>query len=115
VIAVYRFLSVVLAAAVAVQFFLAGAGAFGATSYHAHRQLGTALVAVGALALLAAIFSRRDVRLAAALEGMLVLQFVLGRLGEHHPWIGALHGVAAIAVAGLVGVNARRVLASRHT
>lgn len=112
--AVYRIMSVVLVAAVGVQFFLAGAGAFGASSYDAHRKLGAALVAVGFLALLAAILAHEAVRFAAVLAGVLALQFVLGRLGEHHQWIGALHGLAALAVAALASVNARRILARRH-
>ena len=44
---------------VATQFFLAGAGAFGATSFDAHKTVGSILVLVALLVLLAAALARR--------------------------------------------------------
>jgi hypothetical protein len=60
---------------------------------------------------LAAVAARRNIRLAFGLALLLALQFLLGHLGVHHPWAGAFHGLTAIAVAAIAGINARRSLA----
>jgi len=39
-----------------------------------------------------------------------VLQVVLGAIGEDTPWIGALHGLNAIAVMAAAGTLLRKVL-----
>lgn len=61
--AVHRLVSLLLLLGVGVEFFFAGAGAFGATSFHVHRVVGFSLLAV-AIALLA---------IAGALAGLIVL------------------------------------------
>jgi hypothetical protein len=103
----YRLVAALTLLGVAVQFFLAGAGAFGATSYDAHRALGVVLVVVGAVGLLIALATRTRPTRALALEVALLLQFLFGHLGMHHPWIGAIHGLLAIGVAALASVVAR--------
>ena len=75
------------------QFFLAGAGAFGATSFDAHRTVGS--------------LTRRHRGHSAAVVGLLVLQALLGSLGGDEPWVGALHGLNAIAVMGAAGTLAQ--------
>ena len=107
VLGLYRAVAGLTVLGVAAQFFLAGAGAFGAASYDAHRALGVALIAAGALGLILAAAARSRVTRALALEVALVLQLLLGHLGMHHPWIGAVHGLVAIGVAALASVIAR--------
>jgi hypothetical protein len=103
----YRLLATLLLLGVGVQFFLAGAGAFGAADYHAHRVLGVVLVILGALGLLLALASRTHPVRALALEAALLLQVLFGHLGTMHPWIGAIHGFTAIVVAALASIVAR--------
>jgi Family of unknown function (DUF6220) len=92
---------------VATQFFLAGAGAFGATSFDAHRAVGSIAVLVALVGLALAALTRRHRGHSAAVVGLLVLQFALGSLGSDEPWIGALHGLNALAVMGAAGTLAR--------
>lgn len=108
-LALYRLVAAATLLGVAGQFFLAGAGAFGATSYSAHRGLGVALIILGGAGLLVAAALRKRVGRALVLEIALVLQFLFGHLGMHHPWIGALHGLLAIGIAGLASVVARGI------
>lgn len=107
---IYRLVSVLLLFGVGAEFFLAGAGAFGATSFDSHKMLGFALLAGGALTLLLAIAARRNVRIALAATVVIAVQAGLGAAGSSHPWIGAIHGLLAAAVAGIVSVNARRAM-----
>jgi hypothetical protein len=95
-------------ALIGAQFFLAGAGAFGATSFDAHKTVGSVLVLVALLGLLAAAVAHRFVGHAAIFLGVTVLQLVLGTLGADTPWIGAFHGLNALAVLGVGGTLARR-------
>jgi hypothetical protein len=99
-------------ALIATQFFLAGAGAFGATSFDAHRTVGSVLVFVVLLGLLVAALVRRHVRHALVLLGVTVLQVVLGTLGSDEPWVGAFHGLNALVVLGVGGTLARRAWAA---
>ena len=89
------------------QFFLAGAGAFGATSFDAHRTVGSLAVLVALLGLLLAALTRRHRGHSAAVVGLLVLQALLGSVGGDEPWVGALHGLNAIAVMGAAGTLAQ--------
>ena len=118
--AAYRWLSAAFVLAVIVEFFLAGAGAFGQKpgvtladqkSWDPHRALGYLLVG-GALLLLVvclAWWSERIWLLSNFLLVVLVfLQTVLAHVGVHHRWIGALHPVFATAVLGLSAVLAHK-------
>jgi hypothetical protein len=107
VLGLYRLTAGLMLVGVAAQFFLAGAGAFGATSYDTHRTLGSVLIAVGAFGVILAAASRTRALRALALEAALLLQFLLGHLGMNHPWIGAIHGLVAVGVAALASVVAR--------
>ena len=107
-LAAYRLVSLLLLLGVGVEFFLAGATAFGATSSHGHRIVGFALFAGAVLTFVLAVAARRNVRVALAVVAVVVLQVVLGNAGMHHPWVGAIHGLGAGLVAAAVSVNARR-------
>jgi hypothetical protein len=106
-VAAQRGIATLTMALIAAQFFLAGAGAFGATSFDAHRTVGSLLVLVVLMGLLVAALVRRHVRHAALLLGVTVLQLVLGTLGGDEPWVGAFHGLNALAVMGVGGTLAR--------
>jgi hypothetical protein len=107
-IAAQRGLASLAMALVLTQFFLAGAGAFGATSFDAHKTVGSVLVLVVLLGLLVAALVRRYVAHAAIFFGVTVLQLILGSVGADEPWVGALHGLNAIAVMGAGGTLAQK-------
>lgn len=106
--ALHRLISVLLLVGVGAEFFLAGAGAFGATSFDSHKTLGFALLAGGVLTLLTAVAARTQIRIGGAIAALIILQVILGVVGSHHPWVGAVHGLVAGIVAAVVGVNARK-------
>jgi hypothetical protein len=87
-----------------VQFYLAGRGAFHASSdYSAHKSVGNILHGVSLLVLLATVAfadlrNRVDAGLAVALFLLMTLQAAIGTL--EHPGIGALHPVNALLVTG---------------
>jgi Family of unknown function (DUF6220) len=111
----HRLLITLIMWAIALQFFLAGAGAFGATDFHWHKVVGTAIVPAALLALGAAALARAYVRQTAIFFGLVVLQFILGRVGfRNEPWVGAFHGLNALGVAAVGGSLAGRVWASRR-
>ena len=112
-VAVQRGVAVLTMALIATQFFLAGAAAFGATSFDAHEAVGSALVLVVLLAVIVAALTRRFVVHAAALLGVTVLQLVLGSVGADEPWVGAFHGLNALAVLGVAGTLTRKTFAGR--
>jgi hypothetical protein len=89
------------------QFFFAGAGAFGATSFDAHRTIGSLAILVALVGLVLALLTRRHRGHSAALVGLLVLQALLGDFGGDEPWVGAVHGLNAIAVMGAAGTLAQ--------
>jgi hypothetical protein len=88
---------------IAVQFFFAGAGAFGATSYSAHKTIGSLLVVAGLIAVPLAFATRSWIRPLVIGAVLLVVQAILGSTGLHHPWLGALHGLNALAIAAVYG------------
>ena len=98
-----RLVASLTALLVVAQFFLAGAGAFGATSFDAHRTVGSVALVAAVLGLAIAALTRRHVAHSAAVAGLLILQLILGVVGADEPWVGALHGLNAIAVMGAAG------------
>ena len=110
--AIHRLVSILLLLGVGGEFFLAGAGAFGATSFHSHKVLGVILLVGGVLTLLTALAARRSVGLGLAAAIVIALQVLLGHLGTTHPWVGAVHGLVAGVVAAVVSVNARKAVRS---
>ena len=111
-VAAQRAIAVLTMALIATQFFLAGAGAFGATSFDAHTTVGSTLVLVVLLGLVVAALARRQVVHAAILVGVTVLQVVLGSLGADTPWIGAFHGLNALVVLAVAGTLVRKAIAT---
>jgi hypothetical protein len=103
-----RLLALAIVIAVAAQFFLAAAGSFGATSYSAHRVLGSALGVAAVAALLTALLTRRHLLASSLLLVAVVIQIALGNVGTTHPWVGAFHGLNALFVLGSAGNLARR-------
>lgn len=106
---VHRGLALVIVAAVAVQFLLAGAGAFGATSFKAHTALGWTTAFLSLLALIAAAVGRRELRASGLLFAAVAVQVALGVLGENSSaWFGTVHGLNALVVTGAAVNLARR-------
>lgn len=109
-----RWLASLIAFGVVAQFFLAGAGAFAATGFGAHRSLGWALLLASVLELVVALTAARLVRRSAILVVLVVIQAALGVLGsDTQAWFGALHAVNALAVAATAGVLARQAWQAR--
>jgi hypothetical protein len=105
----HRQLARLIGAAIVVQFFLAGAGAFGATSFAPHESLGWLLLILVAVEMLLALLGRTLIRHTAALLLATVAQVILGVLGaETSAWFGAVHAVNALAVLAAAGTLARR-------
>jgi|SRR6266508_3172694 len=109
VVTAHRVLVTLIVWGIVAQFVLAGAGAFGATSFSLHKTLGTALAAASLAALALVAVGRAHLRLTALLAALLVLQAILGRLGsDQEPWLGAVHGLNALAVMAAAGILTRR-------
>jgi lysylphosphatidylglycerol synthetase-like protein (DUF2156 family) len=107
-VAAQRGIAVLTMALIATQFFLAGAGAFGATSFDAHKTVGDVLVLVVLVGLVVAALARRFAVHAAILVALAIVQLVLGVLGSDEPWVGAFHGINALAVMAAGGTLARK-------
>jgi hypothetical protein len=117
--AAFRYLLTLFIVGVAVQFFLAGLGAFrtqhatdhgsvGDTQFgdffHPHVVLGDILLIVAVLVFLAALLARAGrarVLPALALPILVELQFVFANNGP--AWFRALHVLNAFAIAGIAG------------
>ena len=92
---------------VAVQFFLAGLGVFGAdhpgrpasaSTFDAHRAFGNVLVVASLLIMGASIAAKKQIRLSGLLLVLMVLQSVWAKAGSAAA-IGALHVLGALAIA----------------
>jgi hypothetical protein len=121
--AAYRWLIALFVLCVVVQFFLAGAGAFGQKfgtnapsledqgSWDAHRTFGLVVVLLGLLLLVICLawWSERIWLMATFLLALLaVVQFPLASAGRHHRWVGALHPANASLILLLSGWLAYR-------
>lgn len=92
-------LATIYLAGVVVQFFLAGLGTFGATTFDAHSVVGLGLALVSLIMLVLAFVGkvpRSLLALTFTLFGLNVLQLVLARIDVDE--IAALHVVNALAV-----------------
>jgi hypothetical protein len=104
-----RWLVLLILAAVAAQFVLAGAGAFGATSFKPHTAIGWVTAALCLIAVAVAALGRRELSATALLFAVVAVQVALGVLGEKtSAWFGAVHGLNALIVAGAAVNLARR-------
>lgn len=109
----HRQLARLVAVSIVVQFFLAGAGAFGATSFAPHRAVGWLLLLLAAAELLLALIGRTLVRHTGVLLALTGVQVILGVLGsDTSAWFGAVHAVNALAVMAAAGTLARRAMSS---
>jgi hypothetical protein len=112
-------LAVIYLAGVVVQFFLAGLGTFGATSFDSHQVFGLILALLTLILLVLAVVGKVPrflILLAVALLGLNVLQMFLARIDIDE--IAALHVVNALAivfVAYEIVQRSRRYLASMMT
>jgi hypothetical protein len=110
-------LAVIYLAGVVVQFFLAGLGTFGATSFDSHQAFGLILALLTLILLVLAVVGkvpRLLIGLAVVLLGLNVLQMFLARIDVDE--IAALHVVNALAivfVAYEIVQRSRRYLASK--
>lgn len=96
--------------AVVVQFFLAGLGVFGSTSFDAHTGLGFAILLISLVLLVLAFVAKlpkRVITLTAVLLGLNVLQVILARIDDV-PELAALHVVNALAIFVLAHFILRR-------
>jgi hypothetical protein len=94
---------------VVVQFFLAGLGAFSATTYDTHKAFGYVLgiLSIGTFVLAIVGKVPRDlVSLAAVLLGLNVVQIIVVHVDVDE--IAALHVVNALAIAGVAFALVRR-------
>jgi Family of unknown function (DUF6220) len=114
---VFYGLAVIYLLGVVVQFFLAGLGVFGATSYDAHRALGFLLGLVAVVLLVLAVgakLPRPLTGLALLLVLLNIVQVVLIQVDIEE--VKALHLVNALAiglVANMLVHRSRRYLASK--
>ena len=97
----HRILALLFFAGAVVQFFLAGLAVFGGSSFDAHQTLGTILTAVSLIVLILAFAGRREaVQSSAVLFLLMIVQNVLGAVGDDAPVLGALHPLVGVAVLG---------------
>ena len=86
------------------QFYLAGAGLFGAGSFQPHRMLGDALTVLAILFPVLAIVGRlgqKVIGLSLLLVVLTIVQIMLPSLRGSASWIAALHPVNALALMGV--------------
>jgi uncharacterized protein DUF6220 len=109
---IFQGLAWLIVGGLAIEFYLAGAALFGATTFQPHRALGVGLAAAIMLLLLVALIARlgrRVVGLAVVLAALAILQVLLPSPRSWLPWISALHALNAVALAS-VTVNIARAL-----
>jgi hypothetical protein len=110
-------LAVIYLAGVVVQFFLAGLGTFGATSFDAHQAFGLVLALLTLILLVLAVVGKVPrilILLAVALLGLNVLQMFLAQVDVEE--VAALHVVNALAIVFVafdIVQRSRRYLASK--
>ena len=95
------------------QFFLAGVGVFGASSYEAHRSVGFALHGVTIVVFLLAIAgprTGRDIGMGFVLAALTTLQISLPGLRDDAPYVAAFHPLLALLVLGLAAHIGRRYI-----
>jgi hypothetical protein len=96
-----------------VQFFLAGLGIFGATSFDAHENVGFILHAITLLVFLAAIIgprNGRDIGMGLVLFLIATLQVYLPETRDDAPEVAAFHPLVALVILGLASHIGSRYL-----
>ncbi len=132
---VFRIWASLVSLAIIVQVGLAGYGAFHAVDkaddkgtigkdavsdgFNPHAALGYVILLAALILLVLALLARRAgaanrVKWSAGIFGLLVLQVLLAWAGDATPWLGVLHGMNALAVAGAAGSLAGREWAAHR-
>jgi hypothetical protein len=117
--AVYRYLSLLVFAAVVLQVGFAGYGAFSVANdvgdgesvdedtfedgFGIHAGFGYLVILLGLIALIVALVARHRIKPAAILFGLLVLQLLLAWFGSEAPVIGFFHPVNALVIFAVSG------------
>jgi hypothetical protein len=115
----FRIVASLASLSVIVQVGFAGYGAFnavdkadddGSVSKHAvengfdpHGVVGTIVIALLLILLIVALVARHNVRIAAILFGLGIVQLLLAWGASGAAWVGFFHGVNALAIAGIAG------------
>ena len=110
---VYSGLAMLIATLVLIQFFLAGLGMFGASSFESHRSVGYALHGLTGLLFLLAIAgprTGRDIGLSFGLLVLCTLQVYLPELRGDAPVLAAFHPLLALVIGGLAHSIGRRYM-----
>jgi hypothetical protein len=90
-----------------VQFFLAGLAAFGGTSWDPHAASGTIMTLLTLIVLILAAVGRRSALQASlVLFGLMIVQNILGGVGDDVPVLGALHPLNGMAILGTAALAA---------
>ena len=124
----FRIWASLVSLAIIVQVGLAAYGAFNAVDksddkgaigknavsngFDAHTVLGYAIVAAAIVLIVLAVATRRAapsrIRWSGLVLGLLVVQILLAAAGDAAAWLGILHGMNALAIAGFAGSLAGR-------
>lgn len=112
----HRVLALLFFACGLVQFVLAGYSAFGGGDWDPHVAVGSLLVVIAlAVLVLAAIGRREALQASAILFGLMILQYILGAVGDDAPVLGALHPLNGLLVLGAaMSAAAGRPLSFAH-
>ena len=130
----FRIWASLVSLAIIVQVGLAAYGAFNAidksddngtigkdavsSGFDAHAALGYAIVAGTIVLIVLAVATRRAapgrLRWTGLIFGLLVIQVLLAGAGDAVPWLGILHGMNALAIAGFAGSLAGREWAAHR-
>jgi hypothetical protein len=130
----FRIWASLVSLAIIVQVGLAAYGAFNAVDksddngtigknavsdgFNAHSALGYAIVAGSIILLVLAVLTRRTapgrLRWTGLIFGLLVVQVLLAGAGDSVAWLGILHGMNALAIAGFAGSLAGREWAAHR-
>ena len=97
------------------QFFLAGLGVFGASSFEAHESVGWIVHTLTVLVLVFAVAgprTGRDIGMAVGLVVLATVQASLPQLRDDVPELAALHPVLALLLLGLAAHIGRRYIGS---
>lgn len=104
ILRIHQGLARIFLAGLLLQFYLAGAGLFGAGSFQPHRILGDVLTMLAILFPVLALvgrLGRKLIGLSTLLAFLTIVQIMLPSLRGNVPWIAALHPINALALMGL--------------
>lgn len=98
---VHRALALLTLAWGLVQFFLAGYAAFGGSSFDTHAASGTLMTLLALIVMvLAAVGRRSALQASTILFFLMIVQNILGGVGDDAPVLGALHPINGLLILG---------------